>query len=174
MIASLRHRLVLAIYLSSRGFSFVLFEGPFSPYDWGVHAAGGPRKNACCLRRIEKILTTYEPSAFVMQDTTGGGTRRADRVQRLNLSISEAADNRGIPTFAYSRLQVRDCFGTLPIVTKQTIAEAIAKSIPAFERFLPPPRRPWMSEHARMALFDAAALALTYFHTLDGGDQRAA
>ena len=165
MIASTRHRLVLAIYLSSRGFAFVLFEGPLSPFDWGVHATQGPRKNASCLRRIESILTTYEPDALVTQDTTSSGTRRTDRVQRLNLSIAETADSCGVPTYAYSRLHVRDCFGSLPIVTKQSIAEAIAKSIPAFERYLPPQRKPWMSEHARMALFDAAALALTHFQT---------
>lgn len=166
MMASARHRLVLSIYLSSRGYAFVLFEGALSPFDWGVHAAQGPRKNASCLRRIERILATYEPDALVMQDTTSGGTRRAGRVQQLNLSIAESADSCGVPTYAYSRVHVRDCFRSLPIVTKQTIAEAIAKSIPAFERYLPPQRKPWMSEHARMALFDAAALALAHFQTL--------
>lgn len=165
MIASTRYRLVLAIYLSSRGFAFSLFEGPLSPYDWGVHAARGPRKNASCLLRIEKIVATYEPDALVTQDTTNDGTRRAHRIQQLNLSIAEMADARGIPTHAYSRTHVRDCFASLPIVTKQSIAETIAKNIPAFGRYLPPQRKPWMSEHSRMALFDAAALALTHFQT---------
>jgi hypothetical protein len=40
---------------------------------------------------------------------------------------------------------------------------ARAKHIPAFERHVPPPRKPWMSEDARMGLFDAAALALIFF-----------
>ena len=168
MNASSRHRLVLAIYLSSRGFAFALFEGPLSPYDWGVHVARGPRKNACCLRRIEKILAGYEPDALVTQDTTSTGTRRTARIQQLNLSIGEIAETQGVPTHAYSRIHVRGCFASLPVVTKQTMAEAIAKSIPAFERYLPPQRKPWMSEHARMALFDAAALALTHFRAADG------
>ncbi len=163
MIANTRHKLVLAIYLSSRGVAFVLFEGPLSPYDWGVHAVYGRRKNARCLRRIEKIFAAYEPDVLVTQDTTSNGTRRAHRIQKLSLSIGEAADARGIPTYVYSHRHVRQCFASQPLVNKQMIAEAIAKHIPAFKPYLPPQRKPWMGEPARMALFDAAALALTYF-----------
>ena len=49
-------------------------------------------------------------------------------------------------------------------MTKDTIAAAIAKHVPDLEYFLPPPRKPWKSEHVLMGLFDAAALALTYFY----------
>jgi hypothetical protein len=42
--------------------------------------------------------------------------------------------------------------------------------IPAFERYVPPPRKPWKSEDARMGIFDAAALALTFFKDEAGGD----
>ena len=48
-------------------------------------------------------------------------------------------------------------------VNKQMLAELIAKHIPAFERYVPPPRKPWKSEDARMGIFDAAALALVFF-----------
>jgi len=58
---------------------------------------------------------------------------------------------------------VRRQFSYLGSVTKHSIALAIAKRIPAFERFLPRPRKPWQSEDARMGIFDAAALALTFF-----------
>jgi hypothetical protein len=165
MIASIRHRLVLAIYLCSRGFAFVLFEGSLSPYDWGVQEVRGPQKHAHCLHHIEKIFVTYEPDVLVTQDMTSGGTRRADRIQRLNLSIGEAAETRGIPTYAYSHRHVRQCFASQPLMTKQAIAEAIAKHIPAFEPYLPPPRKLWFGEHSRMPIFDAAALALTHFQT---------
>jgi len=42
-------------------------------------------------------------------------------------------------------------------VTKHKIAEAIAKHIPALDLYVPPARKPWMSEKARMGIFDAAA-----------------
>lgn len=169
MITGSTQQLVLAVYLSSRGFAFVLFEGPLSPYDWGVHAIHGPRKNANCLRRIERILKFYRPEAIIAQDMTIGGTRRADRIQRLNVVVAELAEAHGVPLYAYSRHHMRHIFRTLPVVTKQTIAEAIVKCIPAFERYLPPQRKPWMSEHARMALFDAAALGLTHFQMQQRG-----
>ena len=51
---------------------------------------------------------------------------------------------------------------------KQMVAEAIAKHIPAFERYVPPPRKPWMSEDSRMGLFDAAALGLVFFQNAAG------
>ena len=52
------------------------------------------------------------------------------------------------------------------------IAETIAKHIPAFDRYLPPPRKPWMSEDPRMAVFDAVALALTFLRSVaDGGKE---
>lgn len=73
------------------------------------------------------------------------------------------AETQSIPAFAYSRAQVRQCFGHLGLATKHSIAEAIAKHIPAFERFLPPVRKIWMSEDARMGLFDAATLVLEFF-----------
>jgi hypothetical protein len=47
--------------------------------------------------------------------------------------------------------------------TKEAIVNAVAEEIPALRRHIPPPRKPWTSEHARMGVFDAAALALTFF-----------
>jgi|SRR5690348_15036174 hypothetical protein len=42
-------------------------------------------------------------------------------------------------------------------------AQFIASHIPVFQPLLPPPRKIWNSEDARMSIFDAAALALTFF-----------
>jgi hypothetical protein len=87
---------------------------------------------------------------------------------KLNEAIAGLASSRGIPVHAYSRDEVRNMFGYLGAPNKHTIAEAIAKHIPAFERYVPPPRKPWMSEDARMGLFDAAALALVFFQRAGG------
>jgi hypothetical protein len=57
------------------------------------------------------------------------------------------------------------------LATRQAIAEVIAKHIPAFEQYVPPVRKPWIGENFRMGIFDAAGLALTYFHT-EGGRGR--
>jgi len=63
----------------------------------------------------------------------------------------------------YSRSDVRQAFEYLGVTNKHAIAEAIAKHIPAFARYVPPPRKLWRTEHYQMGILDAAALALTYF-----------
>lgn len=168
-----RYELVLAVYLNTRGFAFVVFEGPLSPVDWGVKEIRGRRKNTRCLSALRRIFNQYEPAVLVLQDTSPEGTRRARRIEALNAAIFELAKRHTMPVFAYSRDRVRVAFSDLVRPSKQTIAEVIAKHIPAFERYLPPPRKPWMSEDSRMGLFDAAALVLTFFQSAAGGEQGA-
>jgi Holliday junction resolvasome RuvABC endonuclease subunit len=169
-----RYNMVLTIYPNTRGFAFVAFEGPLSPVDWSVKEARGRQKNSRCLLGVAALLDQYRPDVLVLQDMSSSGTRRALRLRELNASIEELAGDQGIPVYAYSRAQVRQAFASFGFGTKHSIAEAIAKHIPAFERHLPPPRKPWMSEDARMSLFDAAALALTFFQNMPGGEQEAA
>ena len=158
---------MLAIYPNSRGFAFAAFEGPLAPYDWGVKEVRGSDRNRRCLRAVEKLLKRLDPSLIVLQDMTPQGTRRARRIKSLNAEIAKFAAKCGFPVFAYSRDRVREAFEG-PEATKETIAQAISKHIPAFERHLPPARTPWKSDDARMGLFDAAALAITFFQ--DGAE----
>ncbi len=160
-----RHDRVLAMYPCTYGLGFVVFEAALAPVGWGVKSARGKRKNKQCLRYIHTLLKRYEPDALVLQDTSPTGTARAWRITRLNAAIAELAENSDMPVYTVSRAQVRDAFAYLGAPTKHAIAEAIAKHIPAFERYLPALRKPWMSEDARMGLFDAAALAGTFFQS---------
>jgi Holliday junction resolvasome RuvABC endonuclease subunit len=164
MMKRRRHNLVLSIYPSSRGFAFALFEGALAPVDWGIFEARGRGKNRRCLVRIAQLLKQYTPDIVVLQDMSEAGTARARRIRRLNMAIEALAEERQLPATHYSRERVRVCFAPLGAATKDAIAAAIAKRIPAFERYVPPIRKPWMSEHVNMGLFDAAALALTFFH----------
>jgi hypothetical protein len=172
MNGSRRYAFVLAIYLNTRGFAFVLFEGHLSPIDWGVKEIRGRRKHCRCVASIDKILDRYEPDILVLQDTSPTGTRRARRVTRLNSAVAILGSDRAIPVYAYSREEVRSAFGEFALPNKHSVAEVIAKHIPAFERYMPPPRKPWMSEDARMGLFDAAALALVFFQRAGGPEGR--
>ena len=66
---------------------------------------------------------------------------------------------------AYSRQHIRLAFGACG-KSKDTIARAIADTLPALKPWLPPKRRIWESEHHSMAIFEAAALALTHYRQL--------
>ena len=158
-----RYNLVAAIHLNSRGFGFVLFEGPLAPLDWGAAEARGKEKRETLLARVDALFARYQPNLIVLQDLSERGTHRPHRIRHLNEAIVEIAERYGFPVLFFSRAEVRQSFAYIGAVTKDTIAAAIAKHIPAFERFLPPPRKLWNSEDARMGIFDAAALALTFF-----------
>jgi hypothetical protein len=162
-----RYALVLSIYLNTRGFAFVLFEEHLSPFDWGVQEIRGPQKSEQCLARITKTFDQFRPDVLVIQDTSPQGTRRAPRIAELNARIAEVAQNRSIPVFSYSRDDLHSAFGDSS-QNKQALAELIAKHVPVFERYVPPPRKPWMSEDSRMGLFDAVALGLVFYKKTGG------
>ena len=161
------HKLVTAIYLNARGFAFVVFVGPLVLLDWSTVETRGSDRRENILVRINSLLTRYKPDVVVLQDMSRNGTHRPHRIRHLNEAIAEAAERYPFPVAFVSRSNVRQYFAYLGSVTKDTIAVAIAKRIPVFERLrlLPRPRKPWQSENARMGIFDAAALALTFFHT---------
>jgi hypothetical protein len=161
-------RLVLAIYLQKRGFAFVLFEARLAAVDWGVQEVRDKNRNALCLGRIESIFEFRKPDVLVLQDTLKNDAHRAPRIQELNASVAELAAQRGILVRIYSRAQVLGYFARHGAATKQSIAETIAKQIPAVSLYLPPPRKAWGVEHPRMGIFEAAALAWMFFESSEG------
>lgn len=166
-----RYPFVIALYPNARGFGFALFESALSIADWGVKEVRGLRKNAQALAKAEALFAQYAPRVLVMQDMAAEGARRVRRIRTLNHSIAEAAVSVGIRVARYSRADVLDAFVEFGATTKQGVAEVIAEHIPTLSRYVPPPRKPWQSEDARMGIFDAAALALTFFHRGGNSEQ---
>src|ERR1700730_4823174 len=169
----LRYNLALAVYLTAHGFAFTLLEGPLAPVDWGIVRRDGSEKNQRCLTAVSALLRRYRPDVLILQDTSWTGTPRPQRITNLNAAIFKTAEDFAISVCAFSRDQVRAVFGSVQPLTRHALAEAIVKHIPAFEGFLPEPRKWWNSEDPRMGMFDAAALALTFFHSIKGGEQAA-
>jgi len=102
-----RYACVLAVYLNTRGFAFVVFESSLSPVDWGIKETRGPHKNSRSITKIERIVDRYRPSVLILQDTSLEGTHRTQRIRDLNEDIVELAMIREIPACAYSRTGVR-------------------------------------------------------------------
>ena len=157
--------IVFAVFPSAKGFGYAVFEGPTSLLDWGVKGARGGKKNSESLKRIRELLTFYRPDVLVLEDHQGQGSRRAKRIQKLIDAMTALAAKERVATASFSRAEVRACFSPTGWTTKRQIAEAIAREFPELEPRLPPVRRIWMSEDARMNIFDAAALAMTFFDT---------
>jgi hypothetical protein len=155
--------LILSIYATSRGFAFGLFEGPESPFDWGVREIDNPWRNRKCLGAIAEIIDRNQPCHIVIEDAAEPLSRRSVRVQQLYRSIATLADKNFVQVHRISKPAIRQCFAAVGAITKYEIAQAIAMRIPAFAIRIPPVRKPWMSQDSRQSLFDAVALALTYY-----------
>src|SRR5437879_838598 len=95
-----------------------------------------------CRRPVNR----YEPGIVVLQNTNPDGTTRAQRIRLLNTAIAELIESAGIETIFFSRVEVMSAFASVGVINKRELAEAIAKHIPAFQRYLPPVRKPRMSE----------------------------
>jgi hypothetical protein len=154
--------MVLAVHPTTRGFGWVIFESPLSPVDWGIASAKEGR-NARLLTRFERILNRYEPAVLVLEEFEGRGTARVERVQHLCRNMIHLAACKGMDTPVYSRAVIRTVFATMGASSRYEIAQAIALRIDAFNHRLPRYRKRWLAQDPRQSLFDAAALALTYF-----------
>jgi len=156
---------VLAIDPSTRGFGFAVLEGPNRLIDWGVKETKTD-KNRRTLKIIAELIDQYEPSVIVLEDYAGKGSRRCLRVAELIDEISKLAVRRKVKVRSISRADLRQSFADSGARTKYEIATAIAKRFPELAPRLPRFRKPWMSEDYRMSIFDAVALALTFFFKL--------
>lgn len=156
--------LVLAVYPSTKGFGYAVFEGAIMLVDWGVKGARGKGKNAVSLGKFRELLDFYRPDVLAIDDCKGERWRRARRIKALSDQMAAEAGQSGIASASISRADVRAFFSRSSARTKRQIALAIARQFPELEPRLPPVRRIWMSEDARMNIFDAVALALTFFH----------
>ena len=170
MIDAHAQNLVLAVYPFSRGFAFVFFEGPNSPFDWGVKEIKEKHKNTKTVDEIKKLIDRYRPEALVIEDTTDGGSRRTSRIRKLYRMMEHLAVAEYIDLHRYKKTEVNDCFVLAGARTKREIAQAIALQIPAFAHRMPPFRKPWMSEDPRQSLFDAIALVLVFYRQNIGSD----
>jgi hypothetical protein len=156
---------VLGLYPSSRGFGWALFEGPSSLFDWSTADVRRDR-NAGSISRIEELFDKYGPAVLALETFEKVTTGRAGRIRKLSRDIVRAAQSRGIAVHIYSRAEIAKAFGSESVVPREKIAAAVAERAPALADRLPKPRKIWESESPNMALFAAAACALTYYDTM--------
>lgn len=155
--------LVLAIQLFHRGFAYVLFEGPESPFDWGTKEIKHKDKNTGTLVEAKRLIDRYRPEVLVMSADAGTPSRRTARIRKVSRMLAHLAAAEYLDVHRCSKSDVKACFASVGARTKQEIAKAIATQIPAFAHRLPRVRRDWMGGDSRQSLFNAAALALTYY-----------
>ena len=154
--------LVLAVHPTSRGFGWVLFEGPMAADLWGIAGSKNDR-TAWCMRRFEKLLTQYCPKAIVLEYRDPGDAAEDDRGWVLYQNMRGFAANRDIDVHVYTRAEVGTALVSDENARRRTIVEAVADLLPILRNRLPTKRKRWDSEDGRRCLFDAAALGIAHY-----------
>ncbi|MGH7716065.1 MAG: hypothetical protein ACREML_08725 [Vulcanimicrobiaceae bacterium] len=157
-----RRSITLAVHPTWAGFGWAAFEGPFAPFDWGLVYVDCD-KNARCLRRLERLLDRLGPQTFVLEAYEPRASARADRIAKLCRAMVDLATKSGADVAVHTRGDVQACFAYVDARTRYDIAVAVSRTIEAFRHKLPRRRRAWEREDPRIALFSAAALALTSY-----------
>lgn len=154
--------LTLAVHPTSSSLAWIAFENPFTPHDWGAIATIKD-KNATAIRAVERLLKRLEPETFVLEAFEPREPEQVRRTTYLGRGLAALASDRGIDVEIYPHADVVACFSSVGARTRHEIAEAVLRHNEALSHELPKKRRAWETMPRKLALFSAAALALTHY-----------
>jgi hypothetical protein len=145
----------------TRGFGYVIFEEPFYLAECGFARVKSDKRLGTIVK-FEKLLADFKPEIVVLEDAEALGSRRGPRVRELIEALATLARERGLAVSLIARTAVVARFsGGEARATKQMIAQELTRHFPELRLKLPKPRKIYESEHERMSIFDALALAVT-------------
>lgn len=152
----------LAIDPGGPRFGFAVLEGRDRLIDWGLRKIKDG-KTSRGIRAVVDLIERYQPDALVLEEVRDKHAGRSPRVRRLVTSIEALGAERKIRTHCFTRSRMRAVFLQDGAFSKAEIAGVIADRLPVLSLSLPPVRKPWMSEDHRVNIFEAVALAMTFF-----------
>lgn len=103
------YQLVIAVFLNSRGFAFVLFKGSLAPRDWSIVEVRGDKRERI-ESRVSSMFARYRPHVVVLQDMSQDARQRPERIRHLNDAIKKLAERHELRTAFVSRSEVRARF----------------------------------------------------------------
>jgi hypothetical protein len=112
---------------------------------------------------VLELVWHYRPEFIVFEDHRR--SRRCARIQRLLDGFRRLATTESVKSRCIQVSRLKKVFRTFRANTKHEIAHAVAQQLPELAPRLPRYRKAWMSEGYQMSIFDAAAIALAYFHS---------
>jgi len=153
------HKRLLAVDVRARTFGFALFEPPSRLVDCGVARCPTAKRAAL---RIESLIAASHPGLLILRKVGKHSRRDTGRARRVIVAVSRAARRAAVRLVFINERSVKTTFQQKGAVTKQQIAMSLALMFPQLEWKLPLQRKPWQSEHPRMAIFDAVSLAVAF------------
>lgn len=150
---------ILAVSLSTRGLGYAVVERENKLVDFGKKRFEGD-KNAGTLAAIEKLINRNQPDVLVLPEVNAKTARRNNRIKKLHAKVVSLATKHKIRAVNVSRKQLRIKLLGREDGTKHETAELLANQFQdELGKHLPPKRKAWKSEDARMDTFDAVGLA---------------
>ena len=151
---------ILSVSLSSRGFGYAVTEGDNALVDYG-HKVFSSDKSIRTLAHVVKLIVRNVPEMLVLSDANAKGVRRAPRIRELHRNTVALARRHKLTVVKVSAKELRVALLGTEKGTKHEMAESLAARFPEeLASRLPPKRRAWESEDARMDIFAAVGLAV--------------
>src|SRR2546428_4469462 len=150
---------ILALDPHPRSFGYVVVENSSRLLDGGVssYREKHDAANVLVCKRMRQLLDLWRPAALVLHNPVKKSRRPKDGLTEW--IVTEAKSRRIIV-----HVSVKSAADEGKILTKYENARRVAEHFPVLTRELPPKRQIWQSEHYRMSIFTAAALAMAQLH----------
>ena len=152
---------LIAVDVRPRSFGFIVMEG-MSVLDCGSRTCRRKHADDCLGQRFRLILEIYSPSTIALRSQHEIRTADKEKGAVVRGAIRAECKKYGARIVEITASTVRQYFSQHHAYTKYQIADAVATFLPELAWKLPPRRKAWQSEHYRMSIFDAAAVALTH------------
>lgn len=148
---------VLAVDPSPRGLGFAVIEHPLRLIAWGTREIYGRNRNCQSAAAVERLCAEYVPRLLALENGDAPTSRRRTRVRSLLRILRRRAAKRRLRVRLITPDTLRGIATGDPKATKRAVAVALTRRFPILAAELPRVRKSWMSEHPRMAVFDAIA-----------------
>lgn len=161
---------LLALHPAQRGIGYVLLENDVL-IDWGVRRIS--LRNAAASRAVfARLMERLRPHRVVIERRHGNAGRKGAAIRSQQAELASAAREHRLKLRQYSLRQMNAVFARWNANTKEQRANLLVERFPVLADYRPPRRKPWMSEHRNMGIFDALSLAMTHIE-LEKGQREA-
>jgi hypothetical protein len=156
------HRSIVAVHPAGNSLTYVFFEdGRLT--DWQRIEKNG---EGDVLAILDRVLDGCAADVLILEDADATGCKRSPVMRILLKRMAVHARGRGFLVRLVSASDVRLAWRAKGQRNKQAVAATLAQQFPELQHLVPPPRRNFMNEDARVHIFDAVSLVLRYDETL--------
>jgi Holliday junction resolvasome RuvABC endonuclease subunit len=155
------NNITLALFPNVIGIGYACLENPQTLLKTGVIKLR-PTTNIKAMHHVRDLIDIFNPKIVILRDFDTHKPRKNARIQSLLDEVVAYTQEKHIPTYRYTRQQIRDVFELYGATSKYEISKQIIHWFPVLADLAPQKRKPWLPEDARMGIFDAMALAITH------------